>query len=348
MSSSKIHNKSRLYCHTEYRRKDLFFSLVDYRNNYFISDNPHKIIEFYNGFDNREQLIRWMKERPKGVSKMHEVEGDKDIIVVIPTQDFNGKYAMECRESIFKGLHIIFVESGKDFYFNYAHNCNVGIRKAMEYNPKWIVISNDDMYKIDEVEILKNELIHLSQRDMSSTISKTKEVDVVYTSHPEYGTSVPIQLTVPNILWKMVALALPHSDFVTAQKLLNKFKVNIKWSKIKSFFHKRGYEFVNFGPFYIFSGRFIAENGDGLFDEVYINNVEDIDLSIYVKVRALTATTKYRISAWSEKNPVGGATLGTGTSRNINVASFIYLVYKIDQGWLGIKDDRKIRKFLRN
>ncbi|MEM3860085.1 MAG: hypothetical protein QW478_11905 [Candidatus Micrarchaeaceae archaeon] len=83
-----------------------------------------------------------MKERPKGRAEIIEVEGDKEIIVVIPTADFNGKYAKECRENIFKGLHIIFVESGfpKDPYFNYAHNCNVGIKKAMEYNPKWIVV----------------------------------------------------------------------------------------------------------------------------------------------------------------------------------------------------------------
>ena len=35
---------------------------------------------------------------------------------------------------------------------------NVGISRAMEYNPRWIVISNDDMYKIDEVSILKGHL----------------------------------------------------------------------------------------------------------------------------------------------------------------------------------------------
>ena len=133
----------------------LTFSLVDYRNNYFTSDDTNKIIEFYNGFDNRDQLIKWMKERPKGVANIYEVDGDKDIIVVIPTADFNGKYAKECRENIFRGLHIIFVESGEipDPYFNYSHNCNVGIRKAMEYNPKWIVVSNDDVV-VEEISNL--------------------------------------------------------------------------------------------------------------------------------------------------------------------------------------------------
>jgi len=37
-----------------------------------------------------------MKERPKGASHIHEVEGSKEIIVVIPTADFIGKHAREC------------------------------------------------------------------------------------------------------------------------------------------------------------------------------------------------------------------------------------------------------------
>ena len=160
MNSGKFLNNSRLYCHAKYPEKEIFFSLVDYHNNYFTSDDPDKSIEFYKGFDNREQLINWMRERPKGSSNIHEIEGENDIVVVIPTADFNGKFAIDCRESIFKGLHIIFVESGGrgDFYFNIAHNCNVGIRKAMVYNPKWVVVSNDDMYKIDGVEVLKTEI----------------------------------------------------------------------------------------------------------------------------------------------------------------------------------------------
>ena len=82
---------SRQRCVFERYDDDLFFSLVCYRNNLFTSNDPDKIIEFYNGFDNRDQLIQWMKERPKGVSYIHEVDGYKDIVVVIPTADLNGK-----------------------------------------------------------------------------------------------------------------------------------------------------------------------------------------------------------------------------------------------------------------
>ena len=171
MASNKILNISRLSFPLEFQYDELFFSLVDYRNNYFTSDEPYRIIEFYNGFENRDQLIRWMKERPRGIANIHEVEGDKDIIVVIPTADFNGKYAKECRDNIFKGLHIVFVESGGrgDFYFNSAHNINIGIKKALVYNPQWIVFSSDDMYKIDDISVLVSELKRL---DYSQIISR--------------------------------------------------------------------------------------------------------------------------------------------------------------------------------
>ena len=130
-----------------------FFSLVDYHNDYFMSNDLAKLLEFYDGFSTKNELIQWIRERPKGNCVIKEFEGDKDIIVVIPTIDIESKLAKNCRENIFKGLHIIFVESGyNNFYFNYAHNCNVGIKKAEEYNPKWIIVSNDDMIPVDNVE----------------------------------------------------------------------------------------------------------------------------------------------------------------------------------------------------
>ena len=68
---------------------------------------------------------------------------------------------------------MVFVESGGrgDFYFNYAHNCNAGIRKAMEYNPKWVVLSNDDMYKIDDIGKLINTLDKLDNRTISAVFA---------------------------------------------------------------------------------------------------------------------------------------------------------------------------------
>jgi hypothetical protein len=154
------------------------------KNNYFISNDPKKIIEFYESFDDRDELIEWIKERPKGNCEIREVNGEKDIIVVIPTTDFDGEYARNCREEIFKGLHIVFVVSGKNnYYFNHAHNCSVGTKKALEYNPKWIIVSNDDMYKIDDVNLLIRKLNDVDEN----------EYDIVFIEPSKYH-SVPSSL----------------------------------------------------------------------------------------------------------------------------------------------------------
>jgi len=152
----------------------IFFTLMDYLNNLFTSNDSEDILRFYDYFENRDQLIKWMRERPKGNYRIVEFNKDEnDIIVVIPTMDVNGKFAKTCRYEIFKGLHIIFVESGiGNYYFNYAHNCNAGIKKALEYNPKWIIISNDDMYKIDDVEVLIKELNKIKNTEININFPK--------------------------------------------------------------------------------------------------------------------------------------------------------------------------------
>ncbi len=291
---------SRKKCPVTYSKVPLFFSLVDYRNNYFTSNDPKKIMEFYKSFENREQLIRWMRERPKGVANIHEVKGDNEIIVVIPTADFNGKYARECRENIFKGLHMIFVESGEipDPYFNYAHNCNVGIKKAIEYNPKWIVVSNDDMYKVDDIKKLRSELSNVPT-----------DVDVVYAVSPEQRFSVECYVGIPTIFYLFVNL------FRGKFRLLRRIKKSIipKIEIVSDFYAgsgivkkivrlvlirpvKNSHEFLLISSFGIFSGSFIQDDESLLYDETYINDNEDIDLSYRINSgKANTYQIKYDI-----------------------------------------------------
>ena len=88
---NEVKSMSRLKCPLILDSKDVSYSLMDYRNSRFSSENPDKIIEFYDSLKNRNNLIEWMKERPKGVANIYEIDGDKEIIVVIPTADFNGK-----------------------------------------------------------------------------------------------------------------------------------------------------------------------------------------------------------------------------------------------------------------
>ena len=315
--------RSRLFCPIERTNEEMYFSLVDYRNNYFTSSNPDKIIEFYNGFNNREQLIQWMRERPKGVANVHEVEGDKDIIVVIPTADFNGRYARECRENIFKGLHIVFVESGGrgDFYFNYAHNCNVGIRKAMEYNPKWVVVSNDDMTKIDKVEVLVGQLMKLDN----------KEYDVIFTKPSEYH-SIPASVSEHSLIGKIIVHLIRRGNFnMIYRKLQRKYDITFSQQKRVSLIFKNKISFILTSDFAIFSSNWVSLNLQNIFDEQFINAYEDLDISIRLKdSRALVID--YKIG------DLFGSSLGNGEARKLrSISSKLLLDDKIRKTYIKTK-----------
>lgn len=325
MNKVNAKRESKLHCPLEEVSDILFFSLVDYRNNYFTNNDPKKIIEFYNGFENRDQLIQWMRERPKGAHTIREVEGDKDIIVVIPTADFNGKFAKECRENIFKGLHTVFVESGVDnYYFNYAHNCNVGINKAMEYNPKWVVVSNDDMKKIDEVEVLKRELDKLDNEKVNFVVCE-----------PSYGYhSTPVKILYLNKLGLFLYI---HRSFKNLSQslnvIVNRLNLNFiftpidlsktgitkiprsEWFKLniltKFIFHDSRIRLIQIGAFGIFSGNLVNKLNNKPYNEDYINAVEDIDLSYrFLKKDYKISMIQYNIL------PAVGGTLGNDTDRD--------------------------------
>jgi hypothetical protein len=327
------HKESRHICSAEKPNGYLFFSLEDYRNNYFCSDDPNKIIEFYNGFENRDQLIQWMRERPKGVANIHEVEGDKEIIVVIPTADFNGKYAKECRENLFNGLQMIFVESGEvpDPYFNIAHNLNVGIKKAMEYNPKWVVFSGDDMIKVDPISKLISELRKMNNRD----------TDVVFTAPSQYH-STQMFLGKPNHFFSLSIGILRFflKRFSHIQKTyyqLRRFNKQLFFPryehgptlpyKIVNFiFFKRIEPFVNILSFGIFSSNLIRKSNESLFDENYINEMEDTDLSIRIKHAMYnTSVVDFKINEYI------GSSFGNGGTRTLRVLpGWTYFSYKIE------------------
>lgn len=308
----------------------LFFSLVDYRNNYFVSKNPKKIIEFYNSFENQDQLVQWMRERPKGAAIIREVEGDKDIIVVIPTSDFNGRYAIECRENIFKGLQMVFVESGEvpDPYFNYAHNCNIGIKKAMEYNPNWVVYSNDDMYKIHDVSVLVTNLRNLF----------LEKISIVFTNESAYH-SIPARFSKARFTRYLI------KPF-TRLNFKNRIRIMLYQSKIERkfaceyfvsprtgythFIYKPGFNFISFTDFFILGASYVKSLSGNLYDETFINGHEDHDIAIKLFLEKLDyAFIDYKIGDYV------GSTLGNGIDRQLrNIAGLSYLNYKFQKNSL--------------
>jgi hypothetical protein len=276
-----------------------------------------------------------MKERPKGVANIQEVDGDKDIIVVITTGDFNGKYARECRENIFKGLHIVFVESGGrgDFYFNSAYNINVGVKKAMEYNPKWVIYSGDDMIKVDPISKLVNELEKIDY----------KNTYAVFT-HPARYHSAPMFLGRPNLffIFALKVLYVFSKRFSYIEKTyfqlrrFNKqlffpryiYSPTLSYKIVNFFFFKKIETFNNTLSFGIFSSNFVRTSGGSLFDDNYINEMEDTDLSMRLKyMKHKTSIIDFEI------NEYVGSTIGNGGVRTLKVVpGWTYFYYKMDNG----------------
>ena len=319
--------RSRLHCRFDKSNADMFFSLVDYRNNYFTSNHPEKVVEFYNGFESRDQLIQWMRDRPKGTHTIYEVEGDNDIIVVIPTADYDSKYAKECRDDIFKGLHIIFVESGRDnFYVNLAYNLNAGIAKALDYNPKWIIYSNDDVFKIDSIQVLVNELNKLDGEKYHSVFLKS---DIYH--------STPARISVSRFLRKLIFLFASKRSYRRQRlNLEKKFWIRFFPNTIldiygKYFFKGKGMKYINIGDFFILSGSLVRSFSSNLFDETFVNGCEDHDLSIRIQSSGSRHTfISYRIGS------LIGRTLGQSESRSIrDIANLAYFNEKLRSGKIG-------------
>ena len=330
MASIEEMKGSRLKCAMDVSPTELFFSLTDYRNNIFLSENSKDILEFFNGFEDRDHLIEWMKERPKGTATVHEVEGNKSIIVVIPTADFNGKYAKECRENIFKGFHIIFVESGEfpDPYFNYAHNCNVGIQVALKYNPKWVIISNDDMEAVDSVEKLKAELSKINIFSGQIVLAKGKGF---------HSRKIKIGYRTRWInLLKLYKNNAKIIDLENSIKAMYGRLLGIdRYYSLHTIFTKSMFLLKNAASFFIVSSTMLIRKNGILFDETFINGLEDVDV-VLAESAQKPLFIDYRI------NDIGGATLGgMNTMRFVrDIINRIYFTYKFENGYFkkfGIK-----------
>ena len=305
----------------EAKEKPLFFSLMDYLNNYFTSNDPKKISEFYNFFSDKSHLIDWMRQRPKGVSNTYEIDGDNDIIVVIPTSNVDGEYAQECITSIFKSFKIIFVESGEnpDPYFNYSHNCNIGIKKAMEYHPKWVVLSNDDVILHDDYGKLKSQLNSI--RGIT---------DVVFTTPTNYH-SYKIWISRIRSIFFLRNFFSKERRYV---ELLRRFKINfvgvgspdvgIRGNLYNKVYFKKLFSLLQVGSFAIFSSDYVSRCSNEIFDEIFINHMEDMDLSLRLHVdKSTMKNIDYNIDDRI------GSTIGRGEQRKLrSIASQVYFMEK--------------------
>ena len=290
---------------------------LDELNRLFTSPNPEDVIKFYDHFDTAEQLIEWMKNRPTAPMKIFEVEGEKDIVFVIPTADHNGEMAQNCA-NIFKDQHMIFVESNGPF-FNYARSCNFGLKYALKYNPKWVVLSNDDVVKIDDISKLKSQVLQLNGKGIDTALVKNSK------SRPYCLASVLVRETSLLRYYRKIL----RGKMRMYQDLRDKFNLDfdvIGERRFKRFSSKFLYQKVEtilgFYDFIIINKEFLKAKQD-LFDTAFVNGYEDHFLSYELSKRgAVISLINFEIGS------VGGYSLGSGFNRRLKeVACLVYFNY---------------------
>lgn len=294
-------------------------------NDLFISDNIGDILKFYNKFSNRNELLQWMRCRPKSNANVTINNFNTKAVVVIPTKDYNSKYAEACKSSIFNNISQVFVESVKpvDNYFNYARNVNLGVSKALELSPDWIVISNDDMEMVDPPEKLMSELERFD----------SEKYDSLFTNPSGKYHSFYRTIGSPNMLYSLMVNLHPNRYRLKRFELWRKFGVKnidaldqgIEGVLSKALYSKKIKHLLT-GSFTILSSRYIKKLGGKVFDETFINGGEDSDLSIRLRADKCS----YSFINYKIKDLIGRS-LGYGWNRIIrNIVNEIYLSSKIE------------------
>lgn len=238
------------------------------------SMKPGILSNFFREVVEPERLEDFMEKRPKTdvEFEIYSNSGDNGIVLVVPTPDSQGKNASTLKDS-FQDSTIVFVESSGEF-FNYAHSCNAGVKKALELNPRWIIISNDDI----KLEKPPNDLFELmAQKNDADFLIP---VNAKYTFITKSGF-LSILLTSLTALFTGRIYQFKAQMHVALNRKMRPFLINIVVSSsplqtlVKSFSDKIETEFQMCGFFMIAKADVFKRYK---FDETFINDVEDVDL----------------------------------------------------------------------
>lgn len=280
----------------------------------YYSNNIRDIVNFYDCFDNMEDLIGWMQSRPSADIKVHELNGNHEIIFVIPTPDIYNKETYDIISQLGNYYHVVLVES-KGKYFNYAKSVNKGVLEALKYNPKWIIISNNDITFKEPIKVLAERLLSIDDTRVDAVIG--------------IGGSKMYNLCRFNFLSNFAIFYGSYKEKIRIIRKYNikfyyfpdiSFKLNLICKSIVSL---KNLSFI--GEFLIISSNYILNKRKGvLFDTTYINGVEDVDLLLDILLNKSYTTVKYRLSHYI------GKSLGNDEIRILkNYVNIVYFNYKI-------------------
>lgn len=293
------------------------------------SNDISNLFLFYDSFDNTKDIVDWMVRRPKVYGRIVDIDGDDDIIVVVPTIDSNSEMFVNLKEKVFPGLRIVAVESGKTPFFSYSRNVNKGISHALKYKPRFVIVSNDDMYRIDNIEILLNQL----------SIVPDDEENVFFTKPPGNYNSYWVNIGKPTLFRYLflffnskytkarIKIEKEHHDLLSLRYMVygQNFPYNVMI--------KPECEVQNIGSFSIFSQKILQKSYGKPFDETYINGMEDLDLSLRIlSQKIIKRSLDFKIGSLIGKSL--GKFASIRTLRQI--VNSVYFNYKLRNGSLAL------------
>lgn len=198
--------------------------------------------------------------------------------------------------SYFNPSVIIIESSGMEFHF--SKNMNKGIKYALEFDPKYIILSNDDVRPLET-----NWDFNLTKK-----LDENKLGYISPTLVNNRGNEVGPMIRLPSynkvLLFTMFYSIIPRFAFPFIEKINNLSFDSEK--KYRDNLNHMFYEIINSQPFSIFDSNLLNEIKG--FDEHFENGCEDFDLSLRVYSRnfpiGLDQNTKFL--------DLGSATIGNG------------------------------------
>jgi len=282
----------------------------------FSSGKPELVEKVYTL--GREEIISWMRGRERAKLNFTETEGDTEVITVVPTANVKGERAREVMD-IYHPLKVIFVES-RGPLFNYATSVNAGISRALEYSPKWIIVSNDDVHGKDPIQKL---LEGLSSTDKGLVMASPSSYHTYPVSLVEMR---PYFLKGMKFMGKVMRL--PPAEvyaeltirYGEALRIRTLTVIDSMLGPLRKVAGDVKMSLVNAGSFMVINRR--VARGKVL-DETFINGYEDVLFSM--KMREDSEVVNFRID--EER----GGSLGFGRMRFLK--SFVNEVYLNSLMW---------------
>lgn len=306
-------------------------------------------LQFYNSFDSVTELIKFLRSRERAdVQIFQTVSEDKsEISAVVPTKSIESKFVKTLSEKL-RGINIIFVESGGPL-FNFSYSMNIGIREAIRMKSKFIMLSNDDIFPLNSIKGLQDEVVANSEKYdiFIPTVFSDKE----YLS-PRQNIYRQSRFTEHIISKRFISLISPSNISISSRELVTKLKIYNDPSVLKYIilrdsdptfrkyqslslgnimelvvrkFNKPIVEMNNVQPVSIIKADLLKLEK---FDESFVNGGEDTDLSIRLAIKGA------KVYYLKEKfQNVGGYSLGQNTDRILKntLPEILIMGYKLNQ-----------------